>query len=178
MNVRQAKLSQGLSELVLPEGLEIVSLDGHSFSHVGVKTADNVCFIGDALTCAEVLKKPYCPPLFDVARTLETLDTLENMQDVKFIPAHEPMPDDYAETIALNRKATLETIDMIREFCAEPVSVEMLTKKLYARLGMTANLVNFVLTQNTIKAYLTYLHRRNEVEYYFADGMMLWKIKK
>ena len=161
----------------LPDGLSVVSLDGHAFSHIGVLTSDNVCFIGDALTAAPVIRKGNLPTLYDVGRTLESFDTLDSMKGVRFIPAHEPMPDDFTETIELNRQKTLDMIELVRDICKKGVSFETLTREVYERTGMTANLVNFMLTQNTLKSYLTYLHGKNEAEYYFENNVMMWRSK-
>ena len=175
--VAESCKTERLSYDVLPEGLEIIPLEGHSFSHIGLKTPDNVCFIGDALTAAEVLKRPYIPTLYDVGRTLESFDVLDSLKGTTFIPAHEPMPDDFAETIAMNRAKTLEVIDMVRDICSKTCTAESLTQQAFERVGMTANVVTFMLTQNTMKAYLTYLHGKNEIEYFFEDNLMKWRTK-
>ncbi len=176
--VSESCKAERLRDSVLPEGLSVVSLDGHSFSHVGILTSDNVCFIGDALTAAAVIKKGALPTLYDVGRTLESFDTLDSMKGVKFIPAHEPMPNDFTETIALNRQKTLDMLDLIRDICGTPVSFETLTRNILDRTNQTANMVIYMLTQNTLKSYLTYLHGRNEVEYFFENNTIMWRVKK
>ena len=169
--------AERLRDAVLPEGLRVVSLDGHAFSHIGLLTDDNVCFIGDALTAAAVIKKGNLPTLYDVGRTLESFDTLDEMKGVRFIPAHEPMPDDFTETIALNRQKTLDMIELVRDICREGVSFETLTKQVLDRTNQTANMVIYMLTQNTLKSYLTYLHGKNELEYYFENNVIMWRAK-
>ena len=176
--VSESCKAERIRDDVLPDGLKVISLDGHSFSHIGILTDDNVCFIGDALTAAAVIKKGNLPTLYDVGRTLESFDTLETLKGAKLIPAHEPMPDDFAETISLNRQKTLDMLDLIRDICKTPVSFETMTKQVLDRTNQNANMVIYMLTQNTLKSYLTYLHGKNEIEYYFENNTIMWRGKQ
>ena len=73
---------------MLPEGLEMVDLNGHSFSMVGIKTKDDVWFLGDSVASHDTIQKHHITFLYNVEEYFHSLDVVEKLEGKLFIPSH------------------------------------------------------------------------------------------
>lgn len=67
-------------QAALPEGMELVRLDGHAFAMLGVRTPDGVWFIGDSLAGEKTLEKYKLTYLYDVEKYLRSLERVSTLQ--------------------------------------------------------------------------------------------------
>ena len=72
----------------LPEGLEMLTLKGHTFDMIGIKTSDNIYFLGDALLSEETITKYHLFYLYNVKEFLNTLEYLSTLKGHFYIPSH------------------------------------------------------------------------------------------
>ncbi|ABX40553.1 MBL fold metallo-hydrolase [Lachnoclostridium phytofermentans] len=170
----QASTISELTEEVLPEGLEMIRLDGHSFSMVGLKTSDDVWFLADCLTSSNIIKKYHVSFLYDVNKYLETLVKVENLQGKLFIPAHAEPTDNIKELVDINRNKIFEIIELIKKTCKEPKCFEDILKNIFDNFQLTMDFTQYVLVGSTVRSYLSYLHDKGELEVEFKDNKLLW----
>ena len=166
--------AEPLDENTLPEGLEMVRLDGHAVCMAGIKTSDDIWFVGDIVSSEETLKKYPVMYLFNVENHLKSLERVKTLQGKMFIPAHEKPMTDIRDTADLNIKMTHMMIDLIRDITKEPINFEEILKKVFDRFNLRLGPSSYVLTGSTVKAYLSYLHNRGELEIIFSDSRLLW----
>ncbi|MCC8067042.1 MAG: MBL fold metallo-hydrolase, partial [Clostridiales bacterium] len=62
----QESNAEYLTDDCLPEGMEQISLPGHSFDMLGFRTADDVLYLADCLSAEETLEKYQISYLYDV----------------------------------------------------------------------------------------------------------------
>lgn len=167
---------QELTPEVLPQGLEMVRLDGHSFSMIGLKTEDQVWFLADCLNSEAVMEKYPVFFLYDVASHLETLELVEALEGDLFISSHVEPLKDVKPLVEKNRNKMREIMENIKTICSQPTSFEELLKQIFDWYGLKMNLAQHVLVGNTIKSYLSYMLERGEVQVEFHENRMLWKI--
>lgn len=165
---------QELVEDVLPEGLEIKHLDGHSFSMIGIKTSDEVWFLADSLTNSAVIEKYHISFLYDVAAYLESLEKVENLHGKLFIPAHAEPTENIQELVEINRAKVYEIIDKIKSICQEPYNFEEILKKIFDAYRLKMNFTQYVLVGSTIRSYLSYLHDQGILHIEFSNNKLLW----
>lgn len=164
-----------LSELVLPDGMETLRLDGHSFSMIGVKTPDNIWFVADCVTSAVILEKYHVSFLYDVESYLETLTKVEQLQGELFIPAHADPVEDISLLIDLNRNKVYEIIANIHKLCKEPICFEEILKHIFDQYHLVMDLNQYVLVGSTIRSYLSYLHDKGRLNIRFESNRLLWE---
>ena len=97
----------------LAPDFELCPLDGHAPAMVGVKTRDNVWFIGDALLGEERMRKYQIHHLYHAGEYLRTLRTLERLEGAVFVPSHAPATDTLLPLIIQNRVR----IEALMEMC-------------------------------------------------------------
>lgn len=158
----------------LPEGLELISLKGHFFDMIGIKTSDNICFLGDALFSEETITKYHVFFLYDVKAYLETLDNLCQLECDMYVPSHCEATKDISNLIELNRAKILEILDTVYTICTNPKPFEVILKEIFDKYGLQMNANQYVLIGSTIKAYLSYLKDNGKLTYTFEDNQMLW----
>ena len=159
----------------LPEGLESIELKGHSFSMVGIKTSDNVYFLGDALFSKETIEKYHVFYLHNVKECLHSLEIIEKLQGKLYIPSHAEPRKDIIELLLLNRQKIEEIISFILLFCQEKIVFETLLQKIFTYFNLSMNETQYVLVGSTIKAYLTYLYEQEKINYCFFNNQMFWQ---
>lgn len=172
----QSSNSLELSELMLPDGMETLRLDGHSFSMIGVKTPDNIWFVADCLTSAVILEKYHVSFLYDVASYLETLTKVEQLQGELFIPAHAEPVKDISTLVELNRNKVYEIIETIQKICKESMCFEEILKCIFDEYHLVMDFNQYVLVGSTIRSYLSYLHDNGTLNIRFENNKLLWKI--
>jgi glyoxylase-like metal-dependent hydrolase (beta-lactamase superfamily II) len=167
--------SQELTADILPEGFEIERLDGHSFAQIGIKTPDDVWFIGDALVSEEVIDKYHLTFLEDVSKYLESIDKVMNLKGKLFIPSHAPAVEDVVPLAKRNRDKVHEIEELIYQLCIEAKTLGQLQKEIFDHYGRVITVPQYVLTGSIIKSYLSYLCKNGKMELVIEDNYVLWK---
>lgn len=158
----------------LPTGLSCLPLSGHAMAMIGVKTSDNVVFLGDALFSAETIAKYHIFYLYDVGAFLETLDQLASLEGDLFIPSHGAATDDLQNLIKINRDKVHEISNFIYQYCHTARTFETILRALLEHYHLTMDATQFVLIGSTVRSYLTYLCDNGKLQYDFRDNQMLW----
>lgn len=159
----------------LPEGLEYFVLKGHFFDMIGIRTSDNVVFLGDALFSEETIAKYHLFFIYDVSGFLNTLDYLQGIDGKIFIPSHCQATDDIKGLIELNRNKINEIINLIYECCKNKVTFEDVLKYVFDTYSLAMNVNQYVLLGSTVRSYLSYLCDEGRIFYEFEDNKMIWK---
>lgn len=159
----------------LPEGLELISLKGHFFDMIGIKTSDNVYFVADSLFSEETITKYHLFFIYDIKAYLETLKYLEDLDGDVYVPSHCEASKDISKLVELNRSKIHEVIEFIYELCNEPKTFEAILKCVFDKYELLMNVSQYVLIGSTIKSYLSYLKEENRITYDFVDNQMLWR---
>ena len=159
----------------LPEGLEYFSLKGHFFDMIGIKTSDNVYFIGDALFSEDTINKYHIFYIYNVEEYLNSLDYLSTLKGNIYIPSHNTATKDISNLININRNKIEEIINVICDICNNYISFEEILKSIFDKYKINMNINQYVLIGSTIKSYLSYLYDNGKLIYEFIDNKMMWK---
>lgn len=159
----------------LPEGLELISLKGHFFDMIGIKTSDNVYFVADSIFSEETITKYHLFFIYDIKAYLETLDYLESLNGDFYVPSHCEASQDISKLIELNRSKIYEIIEYIYDLCNEAKTFEAILKGVFEKYELLMNVNQYVLIGSTVKSYLSCLKEDNRITYEFIDNQMLWR---
>lgn len=159
----------------LPEGLEYISLKGHFFDMIGIKTSDDVYFLADSLFSEETIMKYHLFFIYDVREYLNTLDYLDTLKGSLFIPSHCEASTDIKLLTSLNRNKIHEVLEVITKYCEKEVTFEEILKYIFDKYSLVMNANQYVLIGSTIRSYLSYLYDEGKITYEFKDNKMLWK---
>jgi glyoxylase-like metal-dependent hydrolase (beta-lactamase superfamily II) len=156
---------------------EILALPGHTPGMIAVRTPDNVLYCGDAIFGEETIEKH--PVLFytDISKTLDSLEKLRSAKANGYVLYHGGGKDDIASLID-KHQAALETVsnavlDTIKE--TEP-SLEALTQKVIEKYGIESTVVQHVLTDTCVRAYVSKLQQDGKIVLEAQGGLL--RIKK
>ncbi len=158
----------------LPAGLEYFPLYGHFFNQIGIKTSDNVYFLGDALASIETINKYHIFFLYDISDYLKTLTYLETLKGT-FIISHDKITTNLDTLIEVNRNKIQEIADNVLKICEVEKTFEEIEKEIFTLYNLEMNLNQYYLVGSTLKAYITYLYENEKIDYYFKDNKMYWK---
>ena len=144
---------------------------------IGIKTSDNVVFLGDALFSNETIYKYHLFFIYDVKEFLNTLKNLREMQGTLFIPAHCEATNDITDLIDVNENKVQEIKDKIYNYCKNEVTFEEVLKYIFDEYKLTMDASQYVLIGSTIRSYLSYLYDEDKLTYEFKNNQMLWSQK-
>ena len=162
----------------LPEGLSYFELKGHTFDLIGIKTTDDVYFLGDAVINEETINKYSVFFLENVQAYLDSLDYLSSLEGKWFVPSHGKIGKDISKLIELNRSKIFEIADFIVTCCTEAKSFEAILKEVFTHYNLVMNVTQYYLIGSTLKAYLTYLVEKDQLLYFFEDNIMYYRKKE
>lgn len=117
-------------KLVDIDGLEYFTLTGHSFDMIGIKTSDNVYFIGDSLFDENTINKYHISYLNNVSEFINSLDKLSEINGL-FVPSHGEVSNDIHSLIKLNKDKTNEILNKILLICKDSITLEDIVKDLF-----------------------------------------------
>ncbi len=166
-----------LCDAVLPRGLSILSLPGHTPDMVGFKTEDGAVYVADALASEQTLEKYGIPFVYDPGLYLETLGHLESIEAKIFVPAHAAPTEDIRPLAQKNRDCTEALIENILSLCEAPIGFEALLTKLFDRYELVMSLEQYALVGSTVRSYLSYLADTGAVEPVIKENALLWMKK-
>lgn len=137
-----------LCELSLPKGFELLSLPGHSFGMTGVKTPDNVFFLGDAVLSRETFENYKLPFFFEINKSIETQKKIAALEGSFFVPSHAEATESIASLALYNAECLQKlkdyflsisgekTLEEIFSLCAEQLELRLNTEQ-YGKLLTT-----------------------------------------
>lgn len=165
-----------LTEEVLPDGLEMMPIDGHTFSMAAFKTDDDVWFLADSLTSKAIIEKYHVSFLYDVAGYIDTLHKVNAIKGKLFIPAHgEPMTD-VKPLVKANLEKVEEIIQLLRDICFAPIAFDDILKAVFDKYALTMDFNQSVLVGSTIRSYLAYMQDHHMLNVSFDSNKMTWCI--
>lgn len=171
----QESVAEELTEAVLPEGMEMLRLDGHSLSMTALKTADGVWFLADSLAGDMGIEKYHVSFLYDVKGYLESLEKIKHLTGTLFVPAHAEATEDIVSLVQRNIDKVVEITGVLKKICEEPKRFEDILKLIFDHYGLTMDFNQYVLVGSTIRSYLSYLHDDGDVAVVFADNQLYYK---
>ena len=173
-----AKESQAelLTQEVLPEGIRLVSLPGHSFDMVGFEvTEEKVLYLADALASKETLEKYQVSFLVDVKDYLETLKRIEGMSGRIFVPSHAAVTEDIAALAGLNIRQVLDVGQMVLEICGEGKTFDQILAELFTACGLTMDFAQYALVGSTLRGYLTWYMEGERIEGAIRENRLVYR---
>ncbi|PKM73758.1 MAG: MBL fold metallo-hydrolase [Firmicutes bacterium HGW-Firmicutes-16] len=164
-----------ISDEGFPQELEVISLPGHFFDMIGIRTPDGTAFLADCISSRETLEKYRIAFIYDVAAYLETLDRVEAMEAKIFVPAHTEACSDLKELIEFNRTQIYEIADRIVAICETPQVFESILKQLFDGYGLAMSFEQYVLVGSTVRSYLSWLKDTGKVWANIESNCILWE---
>lgn len=161
-----------------PDGIDWTYLPGHSFGMIGIRTSDDIWFLGDSYLSRSFLKQYTFGFIYNVEAYIDTLKKLKECKGVLFVPSHGILETDIVPTLEQNLRSVAEMCSMICETCREYRGQDAILQQMYERLRMHARPAQHALLSSTVKSYLTYLQDRNKLECRFVDNIMKWRTQE
>ncbi len=171
----QESRAEELTEEVLPEGMRMVRIDGHSFSMTAFGTEDGVWFIADGISGEKIIEKYHISFLYDVEAYLKSLDRLKDLEGRLFIPSHGEVYTDMDAIVERNRNQVFGIADLLRDICKEETGTEEVIQKVFDRYGMAMDANQYVLIGSTLRSYLSWMKGRGEIETGFRGNRLWWR---
>ena len=106
-----------LTEENTPEGFEIISLPGHSFDMIGVRTPDDVIFLADSILSKKTWDEYKLPFFYNVNESLKTLENLKSLKAKLFVPSHDEPLEDICELADYNIKSMIHKKELVYDLC-------------------------------------------------------------
>ncbi|GAA0179735.1 MBL fold metallo-hydrolase [Clostridium sediminicola] len=167
------------------EEFNIISLKGHSPGQIGVVTPDRVCYLADGLYSKKVLDTYFFPYTIDIAQSIETLHSINNIDADYFVLSHSKniIPkDEIPSVVEKNLEHIDRFLDIIYNFLDQPLTKEQVTQKIIipnhrpfgSKDNPFSNRHYFVIFL-TVSAYLSYLYNTDKIDIYLENGMMYYK---
>ncbi len=166
--------AEELTADVLPDGWELLPLDGHSFDMVGFRTPDDAVFLADCLSAEQTLAKYGIPFLYDAEAYLETLERVKTWTATQFVPSHAETTADIAPLAQANIDHVRALASHIVELCREPRGFEELLRQLFADYGLTMTFEQYALVGSTVRSFLSVLKREGRLAAAVEDNRLLW----
>lgn len=161
-----------------PDGIDWTYLPGHSFGMIGIRTSDDIWFLGDSYLSRSFLKQYTFGFIYNVEAYIDTLKKLKEFKGALFVPSHGILETDIVPTLEQNLRSVAEMCSMICEPCREYRGQDEILQQMYERLRMHARSAQHALLSSTVKSYLTYLQDRNKLECRFVDNIMKWRTQE
>ncbi len=159
----------------LPEGLEYFRLGGHYLDMIGIKTADDICFLADCVFGENILDKYHLSFVYDAEAFLATLDFVEQLEAKLFVPAHAEACEDIRPLVKVNRDKVYEIMDRILTICSMPLCFEDILQAVFDHYDLTMDFNQYVLVGSTVRSYLSYLYDQGKMTCEIKDNKMLWQ---
>ena len=164
-----------LTDAVLPEGLSLIMLPGHSDGQFGIRTCDDVVFLADCLMGENILNKYRISFIYNVRTYLETLDMVKTIKAKCFVPAHAEATEDIVPLADANIRNTLAIMDDLLSMCREPKPFEDIMAEVFALYDLPLDPGQYFLNGATIKAMLSYLSDEEKLLMEAADNRIWWR---
>jgi len=158
-----AESSKTLDIKDLENDFETIELPGHTFDMIGIKTKENIIFIGDALASPSTIEKYHIFFLYDVEGYLNTLDYLSTLDNYLLLGSHIEINGDIKEIIKIKKIKIEEIIRLIQDIVKKPHTFEEILTEVFNHYQLIMDDNQYNLVGSTIKSYLSYLYNKDRI---------------
>ena len=155
-----------------PEGLEIISLPGHSFDMIGVRTSDDVVFLADAILSKKTWDEHKLPFFHNVNESLQTLEKIKVMKGKLFVPAHDEPTADIAELAEYNIIKLKERKELFYNVC-EGLTFEEIFAEMIEELDLHIVTAKYPTYAVMVRNFLQSLVDEKKIYAKLEDGIRL-----
>ncbi len=160
--------------------LQVVPLYGHSYRQMGIGIED-VLFAADSFYGMEVLIKHPIPFHVDTRATLDSLESLRDLDYTVLIPGHGTAVssiDERIETIEQNKLVYDRVNHLIVSNLQEPKTLDQLQAAVSNQLEILANNAgSYLLYRTAILAQLKYLVDTQQITQEIQENQWFWRKK-
>jgi glyoxylase-like metal-dependent hydrolase (beta-lactamase superfamily II) len=149
------------------EDFEILNLGGHTLGHLGLRTPDNVLFVGDSLIAPEILRANPFLYLADPGQQLDTLAKLKTDKASLLYLSHGGLSDQVSALVSINQAMLFSLMDLIKQIIQFPRSRETIIQEVITRQGLQVNRQHYFRLAASVSALLAHLCNENQ-----ADALM------
>ena len=160
---------------VLPEGFEIVPLPGHSMNMFGVKTPDNVWFLGDAIVDPATYEGYHLPLFYDINKSIETARMLETLPGKLFVPSHTAAMEDITDLCRYNAEAMEQNKRQILSVC-DGKAFDDLFAAVCRLFGIDLDMDKYAKLVYTVRIYLQALLEDGVLTAALEDGKLVYHV--
>ncbi len=165
-----------ITEDNLPEGFQVISLPGHSFEMIGVRTADDVLFLADSLISEYTWENYKLPFFHDVDKSLETFEMLKGVKAKLYVPSHCSPTEDISELIQYNADKLREKRQMVFELC-QSQSFESLFELVVKDQEIDMRMPKYAMYATMVKNLLQSLINSGKVYTVYENGRVIYHTK-
>lgn len=158
----------------LPEGVEAVSLPGHSPCMTAYRY-DGVLFLGDALCARETLEQCPLSYVWDVAAYRESLKWVMDAQADWYLPSHAPAMQEVGDLARFHLDCVDAVEERILSLCAEPIGFDDLLAALMKSYGLRPGPNRYLLTAAALRSYLSALLDASRLTREYRDARLTYR---
>lgn len=157
------------------EKIDIIPLNGHSMEQIGIVTPDKVCYLGDGIFSEEILEKYSFPYLYNLEDTLNTLNSLKDINADYFVVSHSSKVYTKEEVIEL-AKINIENINSYCKQCLEileaPCTREDLLENIIILNDLKIDFNQYYLNLGAVSAFIAYFYNNSLIESSVENGKL------
>lgn len=156
-----------------PEGFEIISLPGHSFDMIGVRTPDDVVFLSDAILSKKTWDEYKLPFFYSVNESMQTLKDIQSIKAKLFVPAHNEPLRDICELAEYNIKSMKHKKELIYDIC-EGKSFEEIFSAMLDALELRIMTPKYPMYSVMLRNFLQSLVEDEAIEAVLEDSVLIY----
>lgn len=157
----------------LPHGFETVSLPGHNFNMIGVKTPDDVWFLGDAVLAKETFEFYKIPFFLDINKSIETAKAVKNLKGKLFVPAHAAPCEDISDLADYNAEKLRQMKNYFFEIC-NGRSLEEIIEKADCDLSLNLNPDKYAKVSLVVRGFMQALLEDKKITAEIARSRLVY----
>ena len=154
------------------EDFEYLPLSGHTPGHMGLRTPDDVVFVGDCVMTEEMMERLPIFFLTDVSEQWASLERLGETPGEIFVPSHGAILEELSSALERNSSILQESIENLCNFLQTPRSREEVVAHTIRRYALPMNSSQYYLLSATLSAFLAELHNSRRINSKVIDGIM------
>lgn len=159
------------------EDFEVLNLGGHTLGHLGLRTPDNVLFVGDSLIAPSILRANPFLYLADPGQQLDTLAKLKTDKASLLYLSHGGLSDQVSDLVSINQAMLFSLIDLLKQIIQFPRSREAIIQEVITRQGLLVNRQHYFRLAASVSALLAHLCNENQAAALLQENCLKYGIK-
>ena len=172
MHIDDQKEIYSLNEL--PRDLVSISLPGHHYGMIGIRTADGVYFVADTIGSKGLVDSSKILLIYDVKGYLNSLDYLKTLDGNIIVPSHSEVTTNISELVEYNKKHIYNIMDIIVEYLNKERTTEDVIAYMLEYYELKISYNKYMIVGSTIRSYLSYLCHEGKVKNYFKNNKLVF----